>query len=387
MKIVIAVEEFDPDKGYLEYHLAEELTKLGHKVYVFTFGRGKREARPIVYGGFKIFRLPHFASLNGYHMPSLSGVTHILRFLKAERPDIVHCQPIDSPLSLFFVSWSSFFKYKIVGPIMSQLNIVFSPWNITKKILFCISKIIVNKYAAKKSQVIFAKSRGLTKILCRSYNVPENKFHIIPLGTDPELFKFNPTARNAIRKDLGLSLSDVMIVYSGKIDPTKGLETLLNALSPIIAANKKVKFLVIGTGKPSYVESVRKLAEDLEISNNVFFSSWVKRSLLSDYYSASDIAVWPGLSSISIVDAASVGLPLVIANVPVEVFAINNKNGFTFELGNVNELRAKLKILTDSETLRREMGRKSRCLVENRLNWKFVTMKYLDAYRDALSPS
>lgn len=101
----------------------------------------------------------------------------------------------------------------------------------------------------------------------------------------------------------------------------------------------------------SYVAYLQKLISDLKISNNVIFYSWVHRTRLARFYSASDIAVWPGLSSISIVDAASVGLPLVIANTPVEIFAVDNKNGFTFELGNVDELRAKLITLIDNKEL------------------------------------
>jgi hypothetical protein len=36
MKIVNTIDNFDPNKGYLEYYLARELTKLGNKVYVLS---------------------------------------------------------------------------------------------------------------------------------------------------------------------------------------------------------------------------------------------------------------------------------------------------------------------------------------------------------------
>jgi glycosyltransferase involved in cell wall biosynthesis len=383
MKIVIVVEEFDAAKGYLEYHLAKKLTELGHDIHVFSFGRSYNELKVITSEGFHLIRLPHAVLINGYKLPNPFSLTYILNFLRNERPNVVHCQPIDSPLSLIFVFYSALFDYKIVGPIMTQLNLVFSPWGFTKKILFCVSKIVVTKYVARKSALLFAKTYELMKILSRSYNLPKSKFRIIPLGTDPQFFKFNPAARYQIRQEMNLSEEDVLIMYSGKLDPSKGIDLLIKALSEIMNTNDKVKLLIIGKGRQSYVEYLKNLLSEFSLSSNTFFRPWANREELCKLYSASDVAVWPGLSSISIIDAASVGLPLIIANVPVESYAVSNKNGFTFEVGNVNDLQANLQVLIDNEKLRKKMSLRSRYLVENQLNWKFVATKYYDAYKEA----
>jgi glycosyltransferase involved in cell wall biosynthesis len=268
---------------------------------------------------------------------------------------------------------------------MTQLNLIFSPWNIKQKLLFYISKIVVTKYIARKSAAFTAKTNELVKILSRSYNVPENKFRIVPLGTDPQLFKFNPVARVNIRKELSISEKDIIIVYSGKIDYTKGIDLLIKALSPLMNENGKIKLLIIGSAELIYVEYLKILISELGISKNVIFHQWVKKYELPDLYSASDIAVWPGLSSISAVDAASVGLPLILADVPIENFVVNNNNGFVFSLGNVNELRKYLRILVDNEDMRREMGYRSREFVERKLNWEAITLQYLNVYREVLN--
>ncbi|MGD0804228.1 MAG: glycosyltransferase family 4 protein [Candidatus Bathyarchaeia archaeon] len=385
MRIVITVEEFDPEKGYLEYNLARELSKLGHKVYVFTYGWSKETIMKINCEGFVIIYLPYIISINSYHFPSPSGLFYINNFLRKERPHIVHCIPVFSPLSLIFISWSKLYGYKIVGDIMTQLNLIFSPWNIKQKLLFYISKIVVTKYIARKSAAFTAKTNELVKILSRSYNVPENKFRIVPLGTDPQLFKFNPVARVNIRKELSISEKDIIIVYSGKIDYTKGIDLLIKALSPLMNENGKIKLLIIGSAELIYVEYLKILISELGISKNVIFHQWVKKYELPDLYSASDIAVWPGLSSISAVDAASVGLPLILADVPIENFVVNNNNGFVFSLGNVNELRKYLRILVDNEDMRREMGYRSREFVERKLNWEAITLQYLNVYREVLN--
>jgi glycosyltransferase involved in cell wall biosynthesis len=383
MKIMLVVEQFDSSMGYLEYYLARELVKLNHKVYILTFNKKKECSRGISREGFEVIRIPYILSIYSYHLPTLRGVKHLLNLLRVEKIDVIHCQPLGSILSLFFIATKNLFNFKIVGSIVTQLNLVFSPWDLKEKILFAFSKIIISHYVAKNAEMVFAKTSGLAKIISQSYNIPQNKFRIIPLGADPELFKFNSEARAIIRKELGISENDVIIVYSGKINPSKRLHVLIEALSPIIKRDRRVKLLIIGRGDADYIKLLKKLIFDGNIAENIIFHPWVERTMLNSLYSASDIGVWPGLSSISIVEAASSGLPLVIARYPVEIYAVENGNGFTFKIDDVNGLRRCLEILIYDEKLRKEMGCKSRKLVKEKLNWKTITLKYLDAYMDA----
>jgi glycosyltransferase involved in cell wall biosynthesis len=387
MRIIITVENFNPNSGYLESYLAKELSNLGHKTYIFTFNRGKKISRRVFKESYEVIRIPYMGTIAGtFHVPTLNGIAYAIRFIKTEKPDVVHCQPLTSPLSIFFLSFKNIFGYKIVGSIITQLNIVFLHWNLMKKILFCLSKIIIENYTEKRTQLFFAKTNELVKILSRSYGIAQNKFCIIPLGADPELFKFNHKSRTFIRKKLGLSENDVVIVYSGKINSSKRLHVLIKALSSIIKSDHKVKLLIIGKGDVHYVGFLKKLISDLKIADNIIFHPWVERTTLNAFYSASDIGVWPGLSSTSIVDAASSSLPLIIARYPVETYAVGNGNGFTFEIDNVEELRRYLEILIYDDKLRKKMCRKSRELVEQKLNWKAITMRYLEAYTLALNP-
>jgi len=385
MKIIICVESFDPNSGYLESYLAKELSKLGHKLYIFTFGGDRKVFRKILREGFEVIRVPSVRKIsNVYHLPSFNGVFYIIKFLKNERPDIVHCQPLGSLLSLIFLLFKSTFGYKIVGSVATQLNVIFTPWGFKKKILFCLSKILITRHITKKTEFFFAKTRGLAKILSSLYNIPQDKFYIIPLGADSELFKFDYNSRVSIRKKLGFSEKDVIIVYSGKINFSKRLHILLEALSPIIKKDRRVKLLIIGKGDTQYIEFLKNIIRRNNLVDNVVFHPWVERTLLSSFYSASDIGVWPGLSSTSIVDAASSGLPLIIARYPVETYAVENGNGFTFEIDNVKELEKYLRILIYDDKRRRQMGRKSRELVEKKLNWKSIALQYIHAYNLAL---
>jgi glycosyltransferase involved in cell wall biosynthesis len=378
MKIVITVEEFDPNKGYLEYYLAKELTRLGHKVSVFTFGHGDKVDKKTLTEGFEVVSLPYLTVLTPYHIPSLSAVAHILRFIKSEKPEIIHCQPLNSPLSLVFISCKRLSRYRIVGSLITG---EYSINSTIKSLKYNFGKIVIEHYVANRIAIFFAIDYGWKKTLLKLFNIATERIALIPLGADPSLFKYDMTARVNTRKLLGVSLDDIVVVYSGKIIPPKKLDILLKAIAPIIQQNYRVKLLLLGNGQPSCINYLKKLSSNLKISNNVIFSSWVHRTKLSDFYSASDIGVWPGSISISIIEAASVGLPIIVRRSLITNFATEYGNGFAFEPDNITELNAYLEKLITNYNLRIDMGEKSRLLVEQKLNWKTIAHLYLDAYR------
>jgi glycosyltransferase involved in cell wall biosynthesis len=383
LRIIITVEEFDIRKRYLEYYLARELAALGHRLTILTFTNGKYSIE-VLKEGFEIIRLEYLAKVFGYHIPSLKSVRIILNVIGKQKPDVIHCQSLDSPLSFILLFFKKKFSYQIAGSIITQIVQIFIPWNTKKKLLFSFSKILISRFVNKHSIIVFAKTSQLAQIISRSYDIPLSNFRIIPLGSDPDFFRFNLQRRLIIRKNLGFSENNIVILYSGKIDCTKGLDVLVSALEPLITKNNNVKLLIIGKGNSDYIGYLQHLALQYRISNNIIFQPWVSTSELPSFYSASDIAVWPGLSSISIVDAAASGLPLIIASYPVEIFAIENRNGFSFNIGDVGELRNLLKTLINNENLRKEMGERSKVLVEKQLNWRNISLKYYQAYKSML---
>jgi len=378
MKIVITVEEFDPGKGYLEYYLARELTKLGHKVYVFTFGWSKHVLRTKLDEGFEVVSVPPIVAINGIHVPNFSVIAYVIKFIKMEKPDIIHCQPLYSPLSLIFISYEHLSKYKIVGSLVTGEYLIKST---IANLGYALTKIVTERYVENKTASFFAINEGWKKVLLQMFNLPDRKITIIPLGADSALFKFDAKTRINMRNQLGLSAEDVVVVYSGKIIQSKKLDVLLKAIALIIRQNQKVKLLIVGKGELPYMEYLKELCANLRISENVIFHSSVCRTKLPNFYSASDIAVWPGSVSISIIEAVSSGLPVIIKRSLIAKFAIAYGNGFAFEPDNTTELGGYLEKLITNYKLRKDMSERSRLLVEQKLNWKTIGNQYLDTYR------
>lgn len=381
MKVIITVNDFHPDRWYLEHYLARELARLGHEVHIFTFKSSKIDSDNNADLGFTVHRLPSIATIKPFHLPSPRAIAYIAEFVRRKKPDIIHCQPIFSPLSIVFFGCRAFGHYKIVGSLITGPHSIDS---IVSTFKYLIAKIVVEHYAIRQSRMVFAKSEGLRKLLLHMFDINQEKISVVPLGADSNVFSHNKSARIETRVRLGIDPDDVVVISSGKLEPSKRIDDLMKALAPIIRKNRHVKLLIRGGGEKSYLNSLKELSKDLDISENVLFHSWVSRLEIPDFFSASDIAVWPSGASISMVEAASTGLPLISMKSPIEAYALSNDNGFIFELGDITELRRLLRILIYDEKLRKEMGYRSRVLVEKKLNWRTITQEYINHYMRVL---
>jgi glycosyltransferase involved in cell wall biosynthesis len=377
MNVLIYTESFDLDKRYLEYYLARELSRYGNNVTVISYNNKFLKQKM---DGFEIIFLSSLLLVIGFNIPSFRSIVFLINFLKKNRVDIAHLQPLISPLSMILIIFSVIYKYKIVGTIFSQMPNLNSSY---KKTLLFFEKILLEFFFLKRISKIFVKSDELMKIQTSFYNIPRDKFHVIPLGADHRFFIYSNADRIKIRKLFNLYVEDIVIIYTGKINREKRVDFLISALEPLIKINSRVKLVIVGKGTLSYETKIKKLITEKGLENNMIIYPPFPLEYLPKLFSASDIAVWPGLSSISIIEAASVGLPIVIERSPVEVYGVE-ENGFTFSPGNIEDLRKCLKILIENSKLRKEMGIKSRMLVENKLNWEIISRRYEDIYLKCL---
>lgn len=79
------------------------------------------------------------------------------------------------------------------------------------------------------------------------------------------------------------------VLYVGRLDPRKGIETLLRALALLPEA---ARLCVVGDGPPAYRARLASLAAELGLEGRVTFSV-APRAALRDTYRAADVLVFP----------------------------------------------------------------------------------------------
>jgi len=163
---------------------------------------------------------------------------------------------------------------------------------------------------------IIASTTKETEYLMKHYGASPDKITVIPCGVNLDLFQ--PVDKETARRELGLDHQKV-ILFVGRMDPLKGLEQLLTALT-YMDGEKPLLLLVVGGDAHSQdqVQSLQSMAKELNIEDRVTFVGSVAQSKLPLFYSASDVCAIPSYyESFGMValESLACGTPIVANNV------------------------------------------------------------------------
>jgi glycosyltransferase involved in cell wall biosynthesis len=123
-----------------------------------------------------------------------------------------------------------------------------------------------------------------------------------------------PDAALALRGKLGLAAGDVVVGYVGRLHEEKGVQHLLEAAPAILAADPRVRLVLVGDGPTR--EALEARARALALGPRCSFPGFATdvRSMLS----ALDVAVFPSLTEgfpNVVLEAMAVGKPVVASGI------------------------------------------------------------------------
>jgi len=179
-------------------------------------------------------------------------------------------------------------------------------------------------------------------------------------GVDTKRFRPNLESRNAVRKELGIEDPKApIILFVGRLSKDKGLDTLLAVFASGELTNKPF-LLLVGPDEDSYKSRLsRILGAQMERSRYIEFTQEPER-----YMAAADIFCMPSLREgfgLSIIEAASVGLPAVASQIYGITDAVEDQlTGILTTPGSYLELLEALNRLLLNSTERAIMGAMAR---------------------------
>lgn len=149
------------------------------------------------------------------------------------------------------------------------------------------------------------------------------------IGVHTEEFRNEDVDRVKYRTEFGFKDDDYVFMSTGQISVRKNHEVIIRALAEI--KNPKIKYLIVGFGELE--EKHKALVSELGIDERVVFAGYrgdVKRLL-----HAVDAYAFPSLQEglpVALMEAMSVGLPIVCSKIRGNVDLIENgKGGFLYE--------------------------------------------------------
>jgi glycosyltransferase involved in cell wall biosynthesis len=370
-RILILNSEYPPvggGAGNASANLARWLTSLGFTVTVITSRFGDLPHRE-KQGNLTLMRIPAWKSRQDRSHASeliffiLSACVWTLRLVarrKAFKPD--------ATLAFFGVpSGAVAYVLKVVHKIPYVISLRggdvpgFRPYDFGTyhKIISPVLRIIW-----KNASAIVANSNGLRALALHF----DSRFEIpvIPNGVDLDCYE---TGEHS-----GLSSPHLLSV--GRIVHQKGIDLAMHALAGL--KDLDWEWRIAGDGPQ--MESLKRLAAELDLGGRLQFLGWQSRDQLVEQYQWSDLFLFPsrheGMPN-AVLEAMASGLPVIATRISgSEELVVDGETGLLVPSEDVRALQSALRRLLTDPALRRNMGLASRRRAEGHYSWENAARQY-----------
>jgi glycosyltransferase involved in cell wall biosynthesis len=386
MRIVHVASWFMPWLGYQEYYLARMQLRQGHDVTVVSsnlrwpggYYRALREPGEssvlptgnAVELGIPTIRLPVLLHLFG--RPVMKGVGRTLRDL---RPDVVHAHTCLMPSTFQAALAKRKVGFRLVVD-EHQLPHQAVPGR-AHAVLRRTMAVVARRFLYPRIDSMVAIADGTREWLLREYRFPADRTYTIYLGADAELFSPDASAGLALRKALGIGEHERVVVSSGKVAAHKRIDLLVRAvagLPPALSAT----LVLVGPAEAEILEQLTSLTQRLGV--RLISRPAVSTQELARFFNAADVCAWPSDCSISHLEAAACGKPIVIPAEPSIADRLSGGNGIGVAVGDVRALTSALESLLADRDLAGRMGLAGRQLIQARYSWEAVAAQFERLY-------
>lgn len=369
MKIIIGSESFSPNisgVAIVTEFLAENLTKIGHEVFVFVPSREYQTHYDDTVKNYRVLRLK--STVNPFRKGfRIAFLPKKLVFKEVEKihPDIIHLQ---DPTSICTALRKAGKKFNIPVVITHHfsLDYVLSYLKYLKPLHPTIRKILSNylvKFYNCCNYVICPTEFVKKELLKWGVKSP---VEAISSGVDlARFFSYSPPEIIRLKYHLP---SNKIVLYVGRLDKDKSIEILIESI-PQVVQETNAHFVLAGSGDE--LPKLQDMAAKLGVENFCSFLGRISHEPddLPKIYQIASVFVIPSTietQSIVTLEALASGLPVVAAKAgALPELVKDDKNGFLFEPGDSKQLSSLIiKILKD-ERLRKSMSKESLTIVAN----------------------
>lgn len=219
------------------------------------------------------------------------------------------------------------------------------------------------------------------------YRAKRRKIAIVPPGVNVE--RFYPQDKAAARARLGFETCHLLL-FVGRIEPLKGLDTILEALQHLKQTHpeqvQNLCFAVVGghlAASDSELERVQALAQTLGVAHVVRFIGAKDQNELPYYYTAATAVIMASdYESFGMValEAMASGTPVIATQVGGLAFLVrDNQTGYHVPVRDPIQLAQRVHDLLSDPEKQREMGQNAVCLAQD-YAWSRVADSLLDVF-------
>lgn len=297
--------------------------------------------------------------------------------------DVIHSQHQTMSDILLKLTSKKFCYVTTVHETFSRRNkaiknsrIGFSGLEFSEKWMLALSPFLerVERLYMKRSTNLISPSNWMKNVLNEDFNFSLPNIYVVNNGVDHN--RFHPrAARSEFVQKIQDEAGGPIVLFSGRMISTKGVQVLVEAIPKIIHEIKDAYFVFVGGGNSTFY---RQRLKGLSIpSKNFNFLGYVPNSDdIPGLYTTASVFVAPTLYEnfpIRILENMSCQNPVVASNiVGIPEIIEDRVNGLLIDPWDVDALSENVITLLNDQGLSRKMGQNARKTVEE----KFTLQKF-----------
>jgi glycosyltransferase involved in cell wall biosynthesis len=246
---------------------------------------------------------------------------------------------------------------------------------IARKVWYIVEKLLVKKI---KTIIFTTVSRG--RVFSHRYGVSLPKIIM-----NCQYLNFQ-SKTNVLREQLHISNNNKILIYQGKIAPSRGIDILIETMKYL----ENIVLVVIGPG--NYKESLQKKIDTHKKRDKIYILDPVPWATLASVTASADLGVFL-LQNVSlqyyyalsnkIFEYLSAGLPVVFSDFPeMRKLIVENEVGFVVDETNPKTVAEAINTILSNKSLYNKMSKNAKRIVTEKYNWEIEGQKLLDIYNN-----
>jgi glycosyltransferase involved in cell wall biosynthesis len=215
----------------------------------------------------------------------------------------------------------------------------------------------------------------------RELGVDEDRIAIIPNGIDLAEYPDLP-ARGRFREKWGIDDATKIVLYLGRLDPTKGIDLLIRSFAGVAREFDDAVLMLVGEDM-GHNEEFRELVRSLGLDDRVIFTGFVSKEDKMAAFTDADVFATPSFTGfpITFLEACLCGTPIVTTARGDLLTWIEGTVGYNAGYTPEEVTDAIVRLLAD-DALRARFGAQAKDLVRTRYNWQAIVREVETLYSD-----
>ena len=255
------------------------------------------------------------------------------------------------------------------------------------------TRLAIEQQILEQANCVVATSPQEKEAL-RRWISEQGQVEVIPCGTTPN---FHCIPKATAREKLGWHPQERIVLYVGRFDPRKGIETLVRACAHLKAiGTSHLKLVIVGGSSVERLDGPERkrmetLVDHLDLVKQTHFAGRIDHNWLPWYYSAADVCVIPSYYEpfgLVAIEAIACGTPVIASKVGgLRFTVIPEETGLLVPPRDVDELAGAIERVLQDELWAKKLRKQTSHPHNARFSWKNSAMQLSDLYRYILARS